>query len=207
MTEMYFDIEIAYSKQELIDKLKAGIKVPVRPGDCKIITIQYQLLGKNGLPLTDLKIFKEWESSEEEIIKKFWNMLRPETQWDYIPVGHNIYFDLGMVKERAKIYNMKMDDWALYHDKPAIDLKHICIAMNNFEFKGSGLDRFSGKETSGINVPVWYSNMEYGKIIEYIQKETKEFVDFYAKLKRTLPEFRKQQGFFNPLDATRPVRS
>ena len=42
----------------------------------KIITLQYQQLDKTGNPLGDLIILKEWESSEEEIIKHFLLLFR-----------------------------------------------------------------------------------------------------------------------------------
>lgn len=197
MTEMYFDIEVAYTEPEIIEKLKSGKKVPnPNPRNSKIITIQYQLLRDDGSPKTDLQIFKEWESSEEEIIRRVSVLFHPSRLWEFIPVGHNIYFDLGMFKERASLYGIKFSNWFIYNDLPSIDIKHICIGMNAFKLKDSGLDKFTGKETSGITVPLWYHNGEYEKILDYIRKEAKEFIEFYSKLKRTLPEFRKQHGFF-----------
>jgi len=197
MTEMYFDVEVAYCSPEIIARMLEGKRIPSpTPRNSKIITIQYQLLDEKGNPKIPLQIFKEWESSEEEIIRKISTMLHPQRLWEFIPVGHNIYFDLGMFKERAALYGIRYSNWFIYNDLPSIDIKHICIGMNAFKLKDSGLDKFCGKETSGENVPLWYHKGEYGKIIDYVKKEAKEFVEFYARLKEKLPEFRRQHGFF-----------
>jgi len=190
--EFYFDMEIGYEDPEKIERLRKGENASFRPEDVKIITIQYQQLN----PVGRLRILKEWESSEEDIIKKFAAIMHPKNAWDFIPVGHNVYFDIGLFTRRARIYGIDYDDWFIYHDMPAIDIKHICIGMNNFEFKNSGLDKFTGKETSGAMVPVWYADKDYQKIIDYVEKETKEFVNFYLKLKKAMPEFRKEHGFY-----------
>jgi len=196
MSDMYLDVEVTYLDKENIEKLRNGIKTQSpSPEKCKIITIQYQILDDKGKPQTPLRIFKEWESSEREIINKIAGMINPRRIWEFVPVGHNIYFDLGMLMGRAKLYGIEYTNQFIYNDLPAIDLKHICIGMNAFQLKGSGMDRFTGKETSGAMVPVWYHDKDYGKIIDYIEKETKEFIEFYAKLKQKLPEFRKQHGF------------
>jgi hypothetical protein len=194
--EIYFDLEIGYENEKIIDKLRNGLKVSFNPAACKIITIQYQLLNDNGTANGPLRIFKEWESSEEEIIRKIFNILNPARLWEFIPVGYNIYFDLGVFKERAKLYGLEYSDWFIYHELPSIDIKHICLGMNAFRFKDSGLNKFTGKETTGVLVPVWYHQKEYNKIINYIKKEAAEFIEFYVKLKQKLPEFRKQHGFF-----------
>ncbi len=203
MTNMYFDVEIAYTNEKIIQRLKEGKRIPnPSPKNCKIITIQYQLIGEDGKPKSPLRIFKEWESSEEEIIKKIASMLHPQRLWEFVPVGHNIYFDLGMLMGRAKVYGINYDPWFIYNDLPTIDIKHICIGMNAFRLKDSGLDKFSKKETSGLMVPVWYHNREYDKIIDYVKKEAEAFMEMYAKLRDKLPEFRKQLGLFNNSERT-----
>jgi hypothetical protein len=196
--DMYFDVEIAYADPKHIELMRLGRKGPdPRPDNCKIITAQYQLLKDDGSAKGKLQIFKEWEpgSSEEAVIRKIATMLNPRRAWEFIPVGHNIYFDLGMLRERAALYNINYPAWYIYNDLPSIDIKHICVGMNAFKLKDSGLDKFSGKETSGRDVPVWYQDKDYAKIIEYVEKEAKEFIEFYRKLKEKLPEFREQHGF------------
>lgn len=193
MSEIYFDVEVAYQGRAA-ELLRKGASPT--PANCKIITVQYQFLDEKGREKGELQIFKEWESSEEEVIKKAYSLINPQTKWDIIPVGQNILFDLGMLKGRALEYGIKYSEWFLYHELPAIDLKGILLGMNGFVFKDSGLDKFTGKESSGVHVPLWYANKEYEKILDYIKKETKEFIEFYSKLKILLPEFRKQHGFF-----------
>jgi hypothetical protein len=196
MTEYYYDIEIGYDSLDIIKKLKAGKKVPFDPHSCKIITIQYQRLDNKGKPAAPLKILKEWETSEEDIVRRLSMLLNPRNVWNFIPVGHNIYFDLGMFMKRARHYRIKYDSWFIYHDLPAIDTKYICIGMNDFQFKDSGLDKFTRKRTDGSLVPVWYHEKEYDKITDYIEKEAEEFIEFYQKLKKALPEFRRRYRFF-----------
>ena len=83
-------------------------------------------------------------------------------------------------------------------DKPFVDLRAIGILMNNGEFKGSGLDKITGKEGTGKNVPTWYNNREFELILRYIQIETREFIKFNAWLYRKMPwllvEFKKESG-------------
>ena len=198
MAEMYVDVEVAYLDSTATDLLRKGSKgVQPRPENCKIITFQYQFLNPDGSARGDLQILKEWKSSEEEIIKKATSLISPHTVWDIIPVGQNISFDLGMIRGRAEKYGIHYDEWFMYNDLPVIDIKSILLGMNAFQFKGSGLDQFTGKESSGIHVPIWYADKEFEKILEYIRKETSEFVKFYSQLKKTLPEFRKQHHFFS----------
>lgn len=192
MAETYFDIEVGYTEQ-FAESIRNGQRLPQpTPQNCKIITIQYQFVDKG-----ELQIFKEWESSEEEIIRKAYSIINPQSKWDIIPVGQNILFDLGMLRARASQYGINYSEWFIYNDLPKIDIKAILMGMNAFTFKNSGLDKFTGKESSGINIPVWYANREFEKILSYIRKESQEFIDFYLKLKTLLPEFRKQHGFFH----------
>ncbi len=195
MKEMYFDTEVAFTDPKVVEALKAGKRAPFNADSVKIITVQYQLLKRDGTPEGPLQVFKEWESSEEAVIRKIWALLNPRTLWDFAPVGYNIHFDLGILKRRAAAYGINYPEWYIYHDLPTIDIKGICLAMNAFLFKDSGLDKFTGKESSGLMVPVWYAEGQYEKIMEYIRKETEEFVKFYARLKEVMPKIREQYGF------------
>ena len=73
--------------------------------------------------------------------------------------------------------------------------------MNSGEFKGSGLDKITGKEGTGKNVPIWYNNGEYELIIRYVQTETKEFVIFnkwlYKKMPGLLVEFKREMSLID----------
>jgi len=195
MKEMYFDTEVTFTDPKIIEALRNGQRVPFDANKVKIITIQYQLLKPDGTPEGPLQVFKEWESSEETILKRIWSLLNPRTLWDFAPVGYNIHFDLAMLKIRGAVHGINYPEWYIYHDLPTIDIKGICLGMNAFAFKDSGLDKFTGKKTSGAMVPVWYQDGDYEKIMDYIKNETEEFVKFYAKLKEIMPKVRKQFNF------------
>jgi hypothetical protein len=186
----YFDIEVSYGDE-------GGAHGALNPEYYKIITIQYQPIDEEGYPLSNLTILKEWESSEEEIVREFAKVISPKKTWNFVPVGYNVIFDLGFFRARAKKYGMEYDEWLIYHRLPIIDLKHICIGMNGFKFVDSGLDRFCGKPMDGSMVPEWYLNREYEKILEYIRRENKAFISFYKKLRDTLPKFRFKNRFYN----------
>lgn len=173
MGNFYFDIETT------------GLDVKT----CKVITIQYQELDRNtGKPIGELIILKEWESSEREILEKF---LRESGMSDpypfsFVSVGYNLNFEHNFLKERTAVHSFTPIDIL---NKPYIDLRPIGVIMNRGEFKGSGLDKITQKPMNGSQVPIWYANKEYEKIIEYIQAEAKAFNELNMWLYQKLPEF------------------
>jgi len=54
--------------------------------------------------------------------------------------------------------------------------------MNYGEFKGSGLDKITGKSQSGKIIPQWYESKEFDKIENYIIQEADEFIKFGIRL-------------------------
>jgi len=74
-------------------------------------------------------------------------------------------------------------------DHPFIDLKAFGVIMNKGEFKGSGLDKITNKPIPGTQVPVWYENKEYDKIVDYIEEETVAFLQLNAWLYKEMPLF------------------
>ena len=64
--------------------------------------------------------------------------------------------------------------------------------MNKGEFRGSGLDQFTGKTHSGHPVVAWYYDGKYDEIINYIKNETTEFVKWYSWLLKEIPEVKKK---------------
>ncbi|MFH1391117.1 MAG: ribonuclease H-like domain-containing protein [Candidatus Diapherotrites archaeon] len=153
----------------------------------KIITIQYQELDRHtGEAISDLIILKEWESSERDIIEKFIKDSKIDSNYafDFIPTGYNLGFEHNFLRERTAKHSLNPLDIL---SKPFIDLRSIGILMNNGEFKGSGLDKITNKETDGSQIPVWYENKEYSRIIQYIENETKSFIEFNAWLYKEMP--------------------
>ena len=115
--------------------------------------------------------------------------------FDFVPTGYNLCFEHNFLKERTALHSLNPLDIL---SKPFIDLRAFGILMNNGEFKGSGLDNLTGKETSGKEIPIWYENKEYGRIIKYIENETKSFIEFNAWLYKEMPacleKFKKENG-------------
>jgi|SRR3989344_5920599 len=167
------------------------------PKESKIITIQFQKLDRyTGKPEGDLVILKEWESSEKEILSDFIEMtgiINAEDDFNFVSTGYNLGFEHNFLKERTKINGLPVIDIL---NKPFIDLRSIGILMNSGQFKGSGLDKITGKKSDGSNIPNWYLTKEYQKIIDYILNETEEFLFFnswlYSRMPELLSEFKRE---------------
>ena len=165
MSSYYFDIETT------------GLE----PTIDSVITIQYQELERyTGKPIGDLRILKSWESSEQDILEGFVRATRIDLQeaFRFIPVGYNLGFENKFLYHRLGINII---------DLPHIDLHHTAILMNRGEFRGSGLDRMSGKPHSGSPIPGWHSTGQYHAIVEYVEREAAAFCDFYMWLLKCLP--------------------
>lgn len=159
----------------------------------KIISIQLQKIWADGKPKEELVILKEWTSSEEEILRSACDILLSENIWFAIPVSYNIIFDLTFLFERAKIKGITIPCTLseYLYNKPMVDLKHLLIMTNGLNFKGAGLDKMTNKKTNGRDIPLWFKNKEYSKIEEYIDDETKSFLEFFQKCMLHLTQLRK----------------
>jgi DNA polymerase III alpha subunit (gram-positive type) len=157
------------------------------PEKDKILTIQYQKLDRNtGRAVEELIILKAWESSEKEILQQFLENteILEAYAFSFIPVGYNLSFEHNFLKKRTEIHHLPSIDIL---NNPFIDLRAIGILMNEGEFKGSGLDKLTGKEGNGRLIPIWYENREFAKILRYIEIETKEFIKFNSWLYKRMP--------------------
>jgi len=175
MTEYYLDIETE----------------GLNPKSDKIITIQYQKLGKTtGRPLGKLTILQEWKSSEEQILNKFLPLFLDN--WTFVPIGSSLAFDFRFIKARAKKIVKKEIPWQwLFHGRPYLDLKPILIIWNRGNFKLSGLNSLLDMPHIDIE---WYKNKQYDKIIGYIKQEAENFIDVYQTLKREIPKIELWKG-------------
>jgi len=178
MGQFYFDIETT----------------GLNPEKDKIISIQIQELDRNtGEKIGELIILKEWESSEKEILERF---IEGSGIFDYpfnfIPVGYNLGFEHKFLVERTKINGLPKVDIL---NNPFIDLRSIGVLMNKGEFKGSGLDKITGKKSDGSLLPMWYENKEFEKILDYVKSEADEFIKLnvwlYKKMPELLEEFKR----------------
>lgn len=159
------------------------------PKKDKIITIQYQELDRtSGKPAGELIILKEWESSEKEIIEKFIisTKIKDSYPFTFVPVGYNLNFVSRFLKERTRINKIGELDIL---EKPFIDLRAFGIIMNKGEFKGSGLEKITGKEMDGKQIPAWFEKKEFDKIIKFIVIETNAFIELNKWLYREMPKF------------------
>jgi len=176
MGNFYFDIETT----------------GLNPDVDKILTIQYQELDRSsGEAIGPLKILREWDLGEKGIIERF---LRDTDFLDsyafsFVPVGYNLNFEHNFLKRRSEIYGLTEIDIL---NKPFIDLRVIGILMKKGEFKGSGLNKITGKDRDGMMVPIWYKVGDYDKIVDYIRMETREFVKFNAWLYKRMPEIMEE---------------
>ncbi len=160
----------------------------VDPRKDKIITIQFAELGRNtGKSIGELKILKEWESNEKEILRQFilTSSITSSNPWIFVPVGYNLHFEHNFLAERCKVNGIEPFDIL---NKPFIDLRPFGIIMNKGEFKGSGLDRITGKLHSGAIIPQWYAEKKYSDIENYVKTEFTEFVTFSSWLYQELPD-------------------
>ncbi len=136
------------------------------------MTIQYQELERNtGDAKGELNNSKRnGESSEKEIIQKFITdtSILDDYAFSFIPVGYNLGFEHKFLTKRAKIHNLPPIDIL---NNPFIDLRAVGILMNKGEFKGSGLDKLTGKVSDGRNIPIFYNNSDYESIVNYVQME------------------------------------
>ncbi len=171
MTEYYFDIEttgVDFDKDE-------------------IITIQWQRLdGFTGEPIGEVNIRKRWDSSEVNILKKFYPNLtcRP---FDFIFVGKNLYFDFCVLNERLKHYGIGKIDLRCLNQRVSLDTKAILIVMNGGNFKGYDKILPKTNPTPNDTVPKLFGEKKYPEIIKYVQDEAKDFIKSYQTLKRELP--------------------
>ncbi len=159
----------------------------------KIISIQYVELERGtGRILGDLTILKEWELGEKEMLRRFIDEspITNDYPFDFIPVGYNLGFEHKFLLEKSSRYDDLFPISIL--SRPCVDLRSIGILMNKGEFRGSGLDKLTGKSHSGIPIIHWYDEKKYDEIENYIKNETEEFVKWYVWLHKEMPELRNK---------------
>ncbi len=163
------------------------------PKEDKIITIQYAKLERNtGKQIGDLTILKEWElGGEKQLLEKFIadTSIVSSYSFDFVSVGYNLVFEHKFLNYKSKLYGTAEIDVLC---RPHLDLYAVGILINRGEFKGSGLDKITGKSQSGGIIPEWYNSKEYSKIENYIIQEADEFIKFETKLYEIMPGLRSK---------------
>ncbi len=161
------------------------------PATDKIISIQFQEISPQGTPLTALSILKEWETSEEEILRQFVPRLKP---WEFIPVGNNLNYERKFLKAKCLQHNIPFDVYEFTYNAPSIDIQPLFVMLNNGKFKGCGMHNFTSKKTSGEVILHWYKNKEFEKIENYIVEEAAAFLEFYQTCFKQLPNLLLKQN-------------
>jgi hypothetical protein len=150
------------------------------PSEDKLITIQYQKIDlTSGEPLGELTILKEWESSEKDIITKFYNeFFRPDIPvTHFIPVGMNLDYEYEMMISKLKKYNLPViTSYQLYYQRPRFELRPVIILLNDGRFTGARLDAFSSRKYDGSHMKKWYEKTEFKRIEYFIREETEAFL-------------------------------
>lgn len=156
----------------------------------KILTIQFQKLDvASGKKEGELKILKIWESSEEEILKEFYDIFDPLGHlFSFNPIGVSLYFDYFMLHTRWNKFGIDVPLKRLIHEIPHVDIKPILTIFNGGKHKGASLDNFTGKKNDSSVIPELYNNKDFSRIEEYIVEETEGFIKFYQMIKEKIPD-------------------
>jgi hypothetical protein len=156
----------------------------------KIITIQFVELNRNTSEVKgELKILKEWEKSERDILLQFISQCKVADPYpfSFVSIGYNLSFEQRFIMQRCRANGLPPIDIL---KKPFIDLKHISVIMNRGEFLGSGLDKITGKPHNGKILSIWYKEKKWNAIINYVKTEAFEFIRFSSWLYEELPLLR-----------------
>jgi len=163
----------------------------------EILTIQFQQIdSRTGEREGELTILKSWESSEKDILQSFYSIFSPEDSWKFVPIGCNLSFDFFSLLYRWRGIGIEVPPKILFSEHPYIDIKSILVIFNGGSFKGATLEKFIGKQHSGLKVSEWYKEKDYTSIQEYIEDEADRFINLYQFLIQRLPsiwlEFAKE---------------
>jgi len=179
MPQYYFDI-VTYSPGDKPD-----------PEKDTIISIQYQKIDfRSGKPLQDMVVLKEWESSEEAIITRFFDKFfrGGQNKWIFIPVGYDLNAIWEMITLKFEEYlGPHFRNKRFHYTIPSVDLLPVVVLLNGGNFIGANLEKFTKQTPYKKHISDWYVAGEYAKIEENIQSSSKAFLTFYAKVKKNSP--------------------
>lgn len=158
------------------------------PENSELLTIQFQEINQEGYSIAPLIIHKSWETSEKDIVEKIYHTLfSGKDKWKFIPVGFNLIFDFTFLFGKFKKYNLPIPNLSDYlYEKPIWDMKYMVVMLNNMNFIGAKLNNFCNKAGDGRDVLEYHKNNEFDKIEEYIQQETKSFLELFRICKKKL---------------------
>jgi hypothetical protein len=158
--------------------------------------ITYQKVNdRTGEPKDNPVVLKSWESSEKSILKEFIkiNHWDKKEMFNFIPIGFNLSYDLLVIYYRClELLETDLTVSFLFRDLPKFDLKTIIVIANYSEFRGSTLDKFSKKKSSGAKIQELLKQKKYGKIEEYITDEIEAFLDIFKLMTKEIPPIFKK---------------
>ncbi len=162
------------------------------PQQDRILTVQYQPLDDAFAPAGPFQILAEWEWGEKEIIRLILEKGVLQPNWDFVPVGNRLRFDLTFLIERATKWNLIQWDFGtlkyFWFTKPVLDLQTVLVLMNRGKFAGSSLHAFADKDP-GARVPGLYRKGSYAEILEYVAREHEAALALLRDAKAVLSEF------------------
>ncbi len=153
------------------------------------MTAQYQPLADDLTPTGTFQVVAEWEWGEKQLIHMVLDKGILEPNWDFVPVGNRLRFDLTFLIERATKWQLV--DWDMaklkyyWFTKPYLDLAPILVMLNRGAFSGSSLGAFADKE-SGARIPKMYRQGRHAEIIEYVARERDAAVDVLRESREIL---------------------
>ncbi|MBN1328498.1 MAG: ribonuclease H-like domain-containing protein [Candidatus Heimdallarchaeota archaeon] len=138
--------------------------------------------------------FLSWESSEKEILEELLQKIQafPTSGNNKLQmIGYNtLCFDIPFIINRCIFHKIRYFSELykiFYLDCWQIDLLQVFMSRNNFYYlnwniilKTYGLPETKG---SGREIPNWYKNKEYDKILTYVDSEFKHLPSIYYKVK------------------------
>lgn len=191
------------------------------PSEAKVIAIAYKAYpGEftiNDRVLkrkADLRILKEWERGEKEILRDFYQVVKDlKTQDEHLTlVGFNhTTFDLPFLYERmvAQEIASRFEVYDVLFRPFSLDLMQLSVIFNerflteyssprlSFLNQKALLELFSlpTKERTGDEIPGLYTNRKYDEIEHYIREENQ----YWEELYRSLAELLKNQELWKLL--------
>ena len=156
----------------------------------------------------ELLLFKEWESSEKEILKCFYDKLEEYlNQYRYfIIVGFNIFrFDIPMLTFRAIKHNVRTlnEILELWRRCYTMDIRQICLLFNNLRFRNLRLENMPvilGEYAKELNIKLerikfsssdiekLYIEGKYDEIVEHTTTEIALIHQVYSLLRKLSSE-------------------
>jgi len=162
------------------------------PQQDRIITVQFHQLDENLEPVGPFQIMAEWEWGEKQILQMVLGKGLLQANWDFVPVGNRLRFDLTFLVERTTKWNLIQWDMATlkyyFFTKPLLDLQPVLILMNRGQFTGSSLHAFADKEP-GARIPALYRKGSYADIIAYVTREHDAALELLRESRKLLSDF------------------